>query len=391
MINNDIVYKPKRYLFELSRFPVRNDSVYRRISPRATFSEIANAIPTRDYQESSEDGNTAMMYWNSERVGSLNTENAMDSESYSFMNSTQKAEVIRNHLLSYLLEVYVKLMTGMNLGEYTFNLVQPPRSLEIEFVKLLTEEKVQAAAEFFQFNKGLLGNIAKTFDDSTGGVLFSNIKKPLQNINTQTLHATQYQPKKTSPSGVAGKISGLTATSTAKVPPPLRSTQSQGNIKLTTSSALNAVSFREVPKVINSLQNISSFSQMQTSISDGLSVSKKLLTPKQFDRVFNIVVDPDEFEIDVDKTVQTPYGKLVLEQMIKRGDVVSSTQSSVARTLQVSLPIVRSALKLAEPLTIGRPDPNVNNFKFRDRDRSEGDLMFEKYFVTIETFGEEDV
>jgi len=32
-----------------------------------------------------------------------------------------------------------------------------------------------------------------------------------------------------------------------------------------------------------------------------------------------------------------------------------------------------------------------NVYRFRDRDKTQGDLTFEKYFVSIETLDEEDV
>ena len=84
------------------------------------------------------------------------------------------------------------------------------------------------------------------------------------------------------------------------------------------------------------------------------------------------MVDPDDFEIDYVRTVATPYGKQALELMIMKGDIVAATNQTPS---QFSFASANQG----------------NEFKGHDRDKGEGDLIFEKYIVNVETFGEEEV
>lgn len=97
---------------------------------------------------------------------------------------------------------------------------------------------------------------------------------------------------------------------------------------------------------------------------------KRLLQPKQFDRVFHLFIDPDDFEIDVKKTTKSPYGTLTLQTLIKRGDIIAS---------QVGEGYER---------TIITQDLSYQGLRFRDKDRGEGDMSFERYFVAIEPIEE---
>ncbi len=207
-----------------------------------------------------------------------------------------------------------------------------------------------------------------------------------------TRHDTQMLPRTTSASGIASRISTLSHARTIENPSVSKPIKSQVRASFNVSSMLSQMSHRNIPKMIHSLKTLSSFSRMQTSLSNAAAVSKQILMPKQFDRVFNVIIDPDEFELDFARTTRTPYGNIALQQLIKRGDIVPATSHLAERNLKSYLPLRQELNRvLSRPTYKGRPDPNINNFKFRDRNRSEGDLMFEKYFITIETFGEEDV
>jgi hypothetical protein len=106
LINNDIVYKPKSFLFEASRYPVRVPNQF--LTDTADFSQI----PTRNYSFSSDvDRQGESFYYNS---GELENE-------YSFLTLQEKNELIRNHGISFLLENYIKITTGIILGEVCFN------------------------------------------------------------------------------------------------------------------------------------------------------------------------------------------------------------------------------------------------------------------------------
>ena len=112
-------------------------------------------------------------------------------------------------------------------------------------------------------------------------------------------------------------------------------------------------------------------SRMLTPQSNSLYVSRRMIAPKQFDRVFNVIIDPYDFKVDIDKTSATPYGKSALELMIKSGEIVPTSSPSA--------------------MFMGRRETSVVTHEFRPRDASQGDMTFEKYIVTIETLGEDTV
>lgn len=398
LINQDIVYKPVRFLFELSRFPVYNAAYYKQLSANPSFAEITNAIPTRDFEQAYESGGgQSVSYWSSTRSSSTAVKNAMDSPSYSFLLPNVKASIIKNHITSQMLEVYTKLMTGISLGEANFDIVTPPSMTEDDFVKTLTDHSIQNAINFSQFNVASAPPVANSspispikpsllsppHKSSVGGVLFSSTVRV-----TLPAFTNSFNRVKTSLSGISGDIGHITQAqsisnpvSINKSPPSLRSPV----------ASLQSIAHRQIPAVIQVLKSVSSITNTQTSISDGIAVSKRILSPKQFDRVFNVIIDPDEFEFDFVKTTATENGTLALQQMISRGEIVPADPAMVPGTFITNLPIdTQLSQIIARPTYAGRPDPNLNNFRFRDRNRVEGDVMFEKYFVTIETYGSEE-
>lgn len=357
--NSDIVYKPVKFLFELSRFPVRNDSMFLPLSDNPTIEEITSAIPTRDYGEKFGQ-NTQPTYWPDSPDNKL----AFD-ESYDFLTTKEKDEVIKNHVMSYLYEVYVKMLTGLSLADHEFDLVDPPRAIGPEFIKDIIDNMVSNMTEQF-----IVSNVSLTTDEPTGGVMFS----------------TTSNNRKTSPNAFSSSSS-----STSKKLISTKTAQSQ-RASLSANRGVSSVSHRNTSVMLQGLRAVSSLANMQTSLADTLAVSRKVLAPKQFDRVFNVMIDPDDFEIDYEKTVRTPHGKQALEQMISIGDVVMADENDVASSYVVGR---RSSTGLStEPIgrsfVQGRLSPNVLNFKLRNRDKTQGDIALEKYFVAIETIGEEE-
>jgi hypothetical protein len=88
--------------------------------------------------------------------------------------------------------------------------------------------------------------------------------------------------------------------------------------------------------------------------------------------VLAVVVDSDDFEIDQDKTVaSSPKGSSVIEKYIASGDIEPIDHTYKVNGQKFNL------------------DSNVTKaYKVKNRDVTSGDVLFEKYFVTIETTGE---
>jgi hypothetical protein len=116
LLNSNIIYRPKVFLFEASRFPSR---IYGNIKKtrNSDYKEIFKAIPTRNYSlftnsNSIDTGNP--IYWD-------DMSNAF-GEDYSFLTNDEKNEIIENHVLSFLFENYLKITTGMIFSDINFNL-----------------------------------------------------------------------------------------------------------------------------------------------------------------------------------------------------------------------------------------------------------------------------
>lgn len=394
MLNQDIVYKPKKFLFELSRFVVRNDKQIKFVNIGSNISSLASAIPTRDFGESSEENGYSVSYWNPSQESLTNKANAMNSKSYDFLSISEKAQVIKNHTYSFLLESYIKVMTGLSVGEQHFELSDVQGLVAAETLGPIIDNHMKSMLEVVDPNQTLQTIVQGASNGSklsqndvspTGGIVFgSTFQNTLGSNSKGTKHNVLQQPRLTSISGLAGFIDAndhaATAPAASKTPKPTLTNNS--------STPISNLSIRMIPAAIQSLKVISEFSKMQSSLSDGLRLSKKLLTPRQFDRVFNVVIDPDEFEIDYDKTVETEFGKEAMKLLIDRGDVVSSALDLKTRLIRLNLPLNVQSLAPSTTSEVGNTS-DVNNFRYRDRNRIEGDLMFEKYFVTIESYDEE--
>jgi hypothetical protein len=256
LFNNDIVYKPKEFLFEASRFPTR---VYSSIKPISTdvrgIADIANAVPTRNYSLFTslnliDTGNST--YWDD------NTSSF--GEEYNFLTGKEKNEIIENHITSFLLENYIKLVTGIDMGDVQFN---------------LTSEEAAALAEY---NKQVNSTAA------------SNI-----NREANSLPSKDSRPSNKSSIKVLGNAGAG---------------QSAKNI-LASSFVTKKFQSGALEKLILA----------DVLIPNSNLYIKNLVQPKKFDRVFNIIFDP-EFEVDYEKTTSTQSSASKLEFLIKNAKTI---------------------------------------------------------------------
>lgn len=385
--NSDIVYAPQRFMFELSRFPVRfSTAQWLPLPQTATAQDIVNSIPTQCFTQSPDSGTASSITSGIEYASSAVANNegmkgsraAFASAAYDFLTEQQKAGLLHNHVLSQLLEAYIKLITGINVAEYNYTLVDPTPPIETAFIQTFTEHTLKHVSE-------VAASLASTTLASgltpVGGILFSSTAgKPLATIRTSLDSRSISQPVLSNPSGIAGQVSSAAIfRSIQMASPPVKPTNQQAG---TAESSLNSISAKQVSSIIEHMRSISGLSKTLTSIASVDALNQRVLSPKQFDRVFNVLVDPRDFEIDIVKTSETPYGKQALDLLIKQGDVIPVEPGYWSGYETTSIAGQRSFPQ-------GRFDPNVNKYRFRDRDKNEGDLVSDKYFVTIETFEDE--
>lgn len=406
MLNQDLIYKPKKFLFELSRFPVRDATKYKPISDEATQEVIMSSIPTRDFEEAQEEGSADLMYWNPK--GSLNVSDALNASTYDFLTVEEKSNIIKNHITSYLLEVYLRVMTGISTAEIHFDIKEPPRPISADYTEQMIQAHFLSLSSFaniknattFRTTSGQsisgLKKVSKQNIGPVGGLMFSTTlpKKLIPLPGDSSKPPSQAQPTYSTAAGRPFTFSlfgGIKIPSISGLNP---SPSKKGSLKKPKYSGSSSnIDYRKIPFLLQQLKTVSATTRMVTTMSDGLAISKQLLMPKQFDRVFNIVVDPDEFELDYEKTTKNPQGSRSFREMLSRGDVVLSDTSEIDRRYNQRLPLSSGARRRTGRLGFaGSPEPSpVANYKFRDRDKNEGDLSFEKYFVTVETYDEEGV
>jgi hypothetical protein len=401
MENSDIVYKPQYYTFELTRFPVRDDSLFRQMSRQASMDEIISAIPTRDVTQDIDGQGTSVFYWTSgNNKPPVGFNVAFSDESYDFLSQTQKYQILCNTVLSYMLEVYLKLLSGIDTSDISFDLVEPPKMLETSFVKLVTEHHVSSVAKTLQVNaasSGLTSGPNTTVIQPppavhpSGGVLFSNTTmRVVQPPPAARITGAGQQPKSLSNSaGTAGISHPSNQFASIQQPPPARAQipASLQRVVGNLNTSLSTLTHRTIPLVLHDMRTISTSVNTLTPLASPDAITKKLLNPKQFDRVFNLLIDPDSFEVDVEATKKTPHGYQAFLAMLAKGDIVEDKPGTPAGSTTNFGTTYGVPARNFSP---GRPEPFVNRYRFRTRDTNAGDVMFEKYFVTVETLDEQE-
>ncbi len=385
--NSDIIYKPLSFLFEMSRFPVRNPNAFLSIPNNPTIEDIVSALPTRDLSQETNTAPNTIDYMSSKDADVSKMKSiAFNDPSYDFLNSRQRFEILHNHVTSYLLEVYVKLMTGLNIADTQFNMVEPPKPIGQDFVKLIIQHQLSHIVD----NVSQTGKTPslQTQHPPVGGVLFRTTSTTSTTPSTGKVGMLSVARAFNNSSGRSGNVDDTKQFSDFPIADVATQTSQEQESIPSAELSLNKLSQRHTSHVLHDLRTISNASRMIMPISDPAAIAQQLIKPKQFDRVFNVIIDPDDFEVDYNKTVSTPQGKQALEQMINRGDVVSTTPGQIMQGTNAAM---NFGLEQPRNFMQGRIEPNVNQYNFRSRDKNEGDLTFEKYIVTIESLDEEEV
>lgn len=261
LLNPFIIYKPKKFLFEASRFV---DRVYSDITNVDKSLAIYKKIPTRNYSLYADPN---LIKEGSPYLGT-DLSNAFGDE-YSFLTKKDKEQILANHTTSFLLENYLRLFSGLNLNELTFNLVSP--------------QEISA----------IYNSLIDTKIEQTKTLASQKATKENRGAAARQISA-------------AGK--GLEKAAAIAIPDP-------------------------DPYI------------------------SKLLQPKRFDRVFNIIFDP-EFEVDY--------------------DAITSNLSTTDKSLQDAV-----LTTLNDPKRFKQSE--VTTTSYNDLDKGPQDIAMNTYFVSIET------
>jgi hypothetical protein len=64
-------------------------------------------------------------------------------------------------------------------------------------------------------------------------------------------------------------------------------------------------------------------------LTGGKTHALRITSPKTFERIYNIAVDPDDFEIDFDKTLETVSGKAMYVVLEQKGMLIKSKDGKI--------------------------------------------------------------
>jgi hypothetical protein len=339
--NPDIVFRPKEFLFELSRFPVRNDSLIKQFAEGQSRSilDISKHIPTRDKAQIFSAAGAQVQY-----LQSQDSEiEALSSKDYSFLSEKKKNQLYSNHIMSYLFEHYLKIMTGISTADHQFNLVNLEPVLEPAFLESFFD---------YHLNNFILdgqSSLARSTTASHQTKMFNSMSR----INDEKR------------SNTTPNVNGY---STIEALSHYENSEKKSKVSLTNISTVE-IKEKQAHAIAHQISVLNEASRTLNDISDPNLALKRIISPKQFDRIFNICFDPYTFEIDVESTNETQHGKVALQMMVNRGDIILD-----------SMPMISH---------LGSVQPK-QGYSYRERNKSQGDLLMEKYFIAIETANEEE-
>lgn len=322
---NEIVFKPQSFLFDLSRYPARTAKLLRKDDQKnITFQRLSSYVGTRDFGK-----------LNALAIVPAKVEYYSDTNSpknYPFLSMTQCAELYRNHALSYLLEVYVRIMTGLNVSENAFTFRT-------------------TMASMFKPDKAF-GTLSEIVNAGVGNSKGVRDKKKVSVLPG----AAKY-----------GNISSQKSSDIQQTSSPAENTTvntNVGSVMASYGTMLDQGLSTSTVGVITS--QIAQYVRTFSTMSNDVYAKQRMLLPKHFDRVFNIVLDPDDFEIDVTLTKASPAGAQALDSLVEQGEFV-------------------------EKLIVANETGNQDTISYVSRQKSGDDVAFEKYIVNIESFEDDGV
>lgn len=299
-----LVFKPKTYLFELSRF-VSRGADHPIDGSLTTFDQVVDSMLVNDFSTDQTLSNEQGSGFRSS-VGSL-----LNNPDYDFLSEPEVRSLQRNHVQTFLLELYIRLITGLTTNEKVFTSIPD----------VLRDRADQAAFLREAATVQMSRTAGRPIDPDTaaGGDIFSADTVVLQACDN--FDAAQQL---------------IDAEGISK---PLKT------------------------KMTEDLKTFARLFNSRTTLSDGRLERARLISPKLYERTFNITVNPNAFEIDI----------------------ANSDRASVEYLTQVGMIEERTVLQPGASADPTDPTNNIKTLKLRRRSPENGHVSFEKYFVTVRT------
>lgn len=319
LLFEDLVFKPQTFVFETGRFIAASDFSSVTANDVRDFNVlVSEAIKTRAL---SVDG-TAF-------ITELGNSIAADASYNGVITSDEKQQMAKNHVISYLLKVYLRLLTGIDLVEDNFYLNDSIADLRVDpETQKIFEQILTTRVSGFANKKITLDDLKADNED---------VANLLSRLGQDDVTGTVIDPLK-------------------KV---LKAASDAVNIELSD----DLVSFMKV------------FSPKAILFGAG---ARKIRTtsPKLFERIFHIPVNPSDFVVDQDLTNSTASGRAFMQSAMASK---LFTQLGFAGSVDYTPPIESQRL----------PIDKFNPIKFNMSIRKQlGNLSLQQFFIVIEQLPE---
>lgn len=310
----DIIFKPIPKVLELSRFVSRDERTYLPVQVGAPLESVLDAVPTRDYSDF-------------ETIEAGHGLSALAASEYDFMTSDDKSAMVRNTVMSYLHELYFRIVTGLPLSERELYVQDP-------------DEDDRPAP--FVTRAILLNTINQVF----------KLPTPPSQSSSLVLNYATLSPSKAMSYAAVTQAQKNTSGGPGKVTVDINNSTLKSVVKVQYLDRLKA-------KAQATADVASQASKKKTVYIDREVAAKYMMSPKLFERVFFVDVDPDDFEIDRDETFKSEVGRTSFAQLqqAKEIEVKSETLGQQTR----------------------------DSYYLKDH-RLEKQMTFEKYFVVVRAY-----
>lgn len=311
----DLVFKPIPKVVELSRFVSRDERTYLPVQVGAPLETVLDAVPTRDFSDF-------------ETVEAGHGLQALAESEYDFMSTADKNAMVRNTVLSYLHELYFRITTGLPLSERELYVQDPDEN--------------DRPAPF----------VTRAILQNTMTQVFK-IPTPPSQSSTFTLNYASLAPSK-----ILSYASVTKAQKTSGGSSSIKTSKVFANTAIKSIVTIPYLGKRKA-KAQAAADVGSQASKKKTVYIDREIAAKYMMSPKIFERVFFVDVDPDDFEIDREETFKSEVGRSTFAQLqqAREIDVKSEALGGLTR----------------------------DSYYLKDH-RLEKQMTFEKYFVVVRAY-----
>lgn len=318
LLFEDIVFKPQTFTFEVDRF--LSGRSFKGITSNTTFDDaISQIVITKSVGK---DGNIVEL---------KGTNDIKIDESYGFMSPNEIDEMIKNHTISYLLNVYIKILSGVDFSEDSF---------------LLNENLA-----------------ARKMDDETRTLFIDLINK---HVSQFAERAVTLEDIKAENEDVKILLNRLNENDTTE--------DVSGEILNVFSNVSDSANVEISNDLVTFLDTFS-----KNSILFGAAFRRqRLVSPKMFERIFHVLIDPDDFEIDEQETNSTASGNSLFNSKLFQQSFIRN--AGLGERISNQSEVINSS---------GRFQGFSSKLKINSQARREvGHMTLRQFFVTVEQLPE---